>query len=70
MVNHGCSIDNIPLGTIPFGTGNDFSQVLGWGGTNPDELFNKNFLGFKILIKNWINSLIEDFDIWDVIIEF
>jgi len=70
MVNHGCSIENIPLGIMPFGTGNDFSQVLGWGDTFSDGLFGNNFLGFKKLLNRWINSLIEDFDIWDVIIEF
>jgi hypothetical protein len=32
-------------------------------------MFENNFFGFKIMIKRWINSLIEDFDIWDVIVE-
>ena len=43
---------------------------MGWGATNPDELLDKNFQGLKKLLKKWLNSLVEDFDIWDVIIEF
>lgn len=33
MKKHKISFPKCPLGTIPFGTGNDFSRVIGWGGT-------------------------------------
>ena len=31
MIKYGCSTDNITFGIIPLGTGNDFSNYMGWG---------------------------------------
>ncbi|CEP09186.1 hypothetical protein [Parasitella parasitica] len=44
LVTHKIDLDLVFFSCIPFGTGNDFSQVLGWGRTIPD----KNILGSKL----------------------
>ena len=38
MEKAGVDFSKVPLGIIPFGTGNDFSRVLGWGGYVPSGL--------------------------------
>ena len=53
---------------MPFGTGNDFSRVLGWGPDTSIDLGNKlHFL--KKHIHKWMTAVIDDFDVWEVKIE-
>ena len=43
----------VPLGVIPSGTGNDFSQYLGWG-KEKTTLVENGFKSLKKLIKKWL----------------
>ena len=55
----------VPLGVIPLGTGNDFSQFLGWG-KEKTTLVENGFKSLKKLIKKWLVAHKEDFDLWHV----
>ncbi|GAB5587456.1 hypothetical protein Unana1_02356 [Umbelopsis nana] len=49
LVAHKVNLDIVYFSCIPFGTGNDFSQVLGWGRT----ISNKDILG------TYLNHLVD-----------
>lgn len=53
------------IGIIPIGTGNDFSRATGWGGEQA-TMIGKKLEKLKQLVKEWINALVMDFDIWEV----
>ena len=57
-----------PIGIIPFGTGNDFSRVLGWGPTAPASLIGSQLQDLRALTKRWMNSQVKDYDVWEVTI--
>jgi len=69
MINAKISFDKCAIGTIPFGTGNDFSRVMGWGPTEPKVLIGPHLSNFKELISKWVDAQVEDFDIWEITIE-
>ncbi len=50
---------------MPFGTGNDFSRVLGWGGDTSIDLGNKLHFLKKHAYK-WIEATVTDFDVWEI----
>ncbi|KAG2203942.1 hypothetical protein INT47_007525 [Mucor saturninus] len=68
LVAHKINLDLVFFSCIPFGTGNDFSQVLGWGRTLPD----KNILGQKLQnLEDLISDRLEKseaarLDIWQI----
>ncbi|EGR32993.1 hypothetical protein IMG5_064480 [Ichthyophthirius multifiliis] len=66
MLQYQCDTNQFPIGIVPFGTGNDFARVLGWGGNISNNFIGENLNGLKRLIKKWISSKISLFDIWEV----
>lgn len=85
MIKNNIDVEQCPIGIVPFGTGNDFSRVLGWGGnlkinkfsfltfnhlgSAPTKLIGINLDNLKILIGKWLNAITEEFDIWDILVE-
>uniref|UniRef100_A0A7S3PR27 Diacylglycerol kinase n=1 Tax=Aplanochytrium stocchinoi TaxID=215587 RepID=A0A7S3PR27_9STRA len=56
----------VPVGVIPFGTGNDFSRVCGWGGFTPKPLIGKHMCAFNRTVKNLSLSETHMFDVWKI----
>jgi diacylglycerol kinase (ATP) len=63
---HNIDPSSIVFGTIPYGTGNDFAYVYGWGSSPPSHLLKHNLAQLKKLIAEWIDARIVSHDLWDV----
>jgi len=66
LVRAGVDVSQCPIGIIPFGTGNDFSRVLGWGPTAPSSLIGSEMQDLKALVRRWLDAVVLDYDIWEV----
>jgi len=69
MIKERVGFEQCAIGTIPFGTGNDFSRTLGWGPTEPKVLLGKHMSNFKGLMTTWADAQVEHFDVWEITIE-
>jgi diacylglycerol kinase family enzyme len=62
----GCVLE-IPIGVIPFGTGNDMARILGWGATAPSPLIGGDDMrAFKQIIKDLVMGEPLSLDVWKV----
>ena len=68
-LEHNVNLEKVAFGTIPYGTGNDFARVFGWGWTSPGAIFNNDMTIFKSLVREWLNADTSSFDLWDVTFE-
>ncbi|KAI9025334.1 ATP-NAD kinase-like domain-containing protein [Phycomyces nitens] len=68
LVAHKVDLDYVYFSCIPFGTGNDFSQVLGWGRT----ITHSNILGRRLSnLEELVSERLEKaeaarLDIWEI----
>jgi diacylglycerol kinase (ATP) len=64
---HEVDMRKVSFGVIPYGTGNDFSRCLGWGGSNPSKsIMNKDMKKFKAMLRQYLEADVMDFDLWRV----
>lgn len=69
VLAHGINTDDIAVGVVPFGTGNDFSRSLGWGPKPPTTLIGKNKVALKAHMSKWLTAQPVDFDLWTLQID-
>lgn len=63
------SMDRVHVGTMPFGTGNDFGNVTKWGVQGPPKGFLKEkegFIGLHKYVHAWLRAETRPFDIWEI----
>ncbi|GAA5813765.1 hypothetical protein MFLAVUS_007252 [Mucor flavus] len=68
LVEHHIDLDYMFFSCIPFGTGNDFSQVLGWGRTIPHkDILGKRLQHLESLITERLQkSEAARLDVWEI----
>lgn len=62
-------IQNVPLSIVPFGTGNDMSRSLGWGGSAPWGLVNTGLIRFRELCDEHRCATPIKADMWRVVVK-
>ncbi|GBG30125.1 Diacylglycerol kinase [Hondaea fermentalgiana] len=61
-----CGLEHLPIGVIPFGTGNDFSRAMGFGASAPVPLVGAHMLALKKLMIATLEAQEASLDVWKV----
>jgi diacylglycerol kinase (ATP) len=68
MFKREVDMNRLSVGIVPFGTGNDFSNVTGWGTHGPRPGFMKEYEGYEGLkryVQAWLDADQRPYDIWE-----
>ncbi len=67
-IKKNIDLQQLPIGIVPLGTGNDFSRTLGWGDKAENSFYNKK--EFMDLVRNSyvhdVKAVVKPFDLWEV----
>lgn len=55
----------VPIGVIPFGTGNDFSRAMGWGASAPSPLIGRKNRALFQRLEKVMESDVSALDVWN-----
>ncbi|RKP39741.1 ATP-NAD kinase-like domain-containing protein [Dimargaris cristalligena] len=66
LVSENISFSSIYFSCIPFGTGNDMSQALGWGRTVKKNLVSANLSNLISLTESRLTGDLALLDVWEV----
>jgi len=59
-------LTGLPVGVIPFGTGNDFSRAVGFGASAPRPLLGKKLSALKKRCRSFLEASVRPLDVWQV----
>ncbi|CAD8093325.1 unnamed protein product [Paramecium primaurelia] len=69
MISQNIDINQIVIIPLPCGTGNDFSNALGWDTDIPGNMLENDYKILKQYIRYWQRGHQCFFDIWDITIQ-
>lgn len=53
MIYFGLDVNRCIIIPLPFGTGNDFSNAVGWGTAVPTDVIGKNYSVLISFLEKW-----------------
>lgn len=64
---NGVNLGTLTCCVLPYGTGNDFARVSGWGGRPRGEIYSNIK---RLVTEICLNSHEKKFNVWSVIVKF
>lgn len=69
LIENKVELQKCTMIPFPFGTGNDFSNSLGWGINVPKSISTNSFAYLQQSLEHWKrDGEVVEFDIWDIVL--